>query len=241
MMAAALFAAMVGTGCNYLLAAAVVLLVLSVLGVIEGMVVSAGLNTLVTTLAAGAIIFGAVSGLTHGNDVTFRGHTISWIRNAHFLGLPAPVYFLFGVTILVSLVMHTTVLGRRIVLTGANSAAAHISGISVRAMTTAAFVIAAAGAALAGVLACSQVGAANVRFLPTLTVDAIAAVLIGGTSVAGGRGSPLRSAVGALIISAIVDLMIMHGLSIGRAEAVEGAILLAVVAVLRVFEKGSGR
>jgi ribose/xylose/arabinose/galactoside ABC-type transport system permease subunit len=108
-------------------------------------------------------------------------------------------------------------------------------------MTTAAFVIAAAGAALAGVLACSQVGAANVRFLPTLTVDAIAAVLIGGTSVAGGRGSPLRSAVGALIISAIVDLMIMHGLSIGRAEAVEGAILLAVVAVLRVFEKGSGR
>jgi len=241
MVAAIGWGSLVAHGWPYALAGAVVLIALGVLGAVEGVVVSLGLNTLITTLAVGAIIYGAAAQRTEGNSVNFAEGLPHWLTDGEMFGLPTAIYALFAVTIVVAFLMHLTVLGRWITLTGANVATARISGIPVRAITVTVFVVATLGAAMAGMMASAQVGAANVEFLPTLTVDSIAAILIGGTAIAGGHGSPLRSAVGALIIAIVNNLLSRHGLDVGPAQAVLGLTVLVVIIGLRLMDTRRSR
>jgi ribose/xylose/arabinose/galactoside ABC-type transport system permease subunit len=241
MLAAILFAAMIGAGVNVVLAILAVVAALALTGLAQGLIVAAGLNPVITTLAAGAIIVGGVSIVSGTDEVTFGGHQISWLTDSQPLGLPLPIYVFVAVTAIVSFVIHRTVLGRYVVLTGANRDTARVSGIPVRAVTTAAFVICAAGVAVAGILAVSRVGSADPRFMESLTIDAIAAILIGGTSVAGGHGSPLRSAMGALTIALIDNIMILNDLSAGGRQTIKGVIVVAVVIALTLLARKEPR
>jgi ribose transport system permease protein len=241
MLAAILFAAMIGAGLNVALAILAVIAALALTGLAQGLIVAAGLNPVITTLAAGAIIFGGVSTIAGTSEVTFGGHQISWLTDSQPLGLPLPIYVFVAVTAIVSFLIHRTVLGRQIVLTGANRDTARVSGIPVRTVTTMAFVILAAGTAVAGILAVSRVGSADPRFMESLTVDAIAALLIGGTSVAGGQGSPLRSAMGALIIALIDNIMILNDFSAGARQTIKGTIVVAVVIALTLLARKESR
>jgi len=241
MLAAILFAAMIGAGWNVALAILAVIAALALTGVAQGLIVAAGLNPVITTLAAGAIIFGGVSIVAGTEEVTFGGRQISWLTDSQPLGLPLPIYAFVAVTAIVSFLIHRTVLGRHVVLTGANRDTARVSGIPVRAVTTIAFAIFAAGVAVAGILAVSRVGSADPRFMESLTIDAIAAILIGGTSVAGGHGSPLRSAMGALIIALIDNIMILNDFSTGGRQTIKGVIVVAVLIALTLLARKASR
>jgi ribose transport system permease protein len=241
MLAAILFAAAIGAGWNVALAIVVVVAALALTGLAQGLIVAAGLNPVITTLAAAAIIFGGVSIIAGTNEVTFGAHHISWLTDSKPLGLPLPIYVFVAVTAIVSFLIHRTVIGRRVLLTGANRNAARVSGIPVGAVTTVAFVICAAGTAIAGILAVSRAGSADPRFMQSLTVDAIAAVLIGGTSVAGGQGSPLRSAAGALILALLDNIMVLNNVSIGGRQTIKGVVVVAVVIVLTLFARKESR
>ena len=241
MLAAILFAAMIGAGWNVALAILAVVAALALTGLAQGLIVAAGLNPVITTLAAGAIIVGGVSIVAGTEEVAFGGRQISWLTDSQPLGLPLPIYVFVAVTAIVSFLIHRTVLGRQIVLTGANRDTARVSGIPVRTVTTMAFVILAAGTAVAGILAVSRVGSADPRFMESLTIDAIAALLIGGTSVAGGQGSPLRSAMGALIIALIDNIMILNDFSTGGRQTIKGIIVVAVVVALTLLARRESR
>jgi ribose transport system permease protein len=241
MLAAILFAATIGAGWNVALAILAVVAALLLTGLAQGLIVAAGLNPVITTLAAGAIIFGGVSIFAGTREVTFGGHHVSWLTDSQPLGLPLPIYVFVAVTAIVSFLIHRTVIGRHVVLTGANRDAARVSGIPVRAVTTIAFVICAAGIAVAGILAVSRVGSADPRFMESLTVDAIAAILIGGTSVAGGQGSPLRSAMGALIIALIDNIMVLNSVSTGGRQTIKGAVVVGVVIALTLLARKESR
>jgi ribose transport system permease protein len=241
MLAAILFAGMIGAGWNVALAILAVVAALVLTGLAQGLIVAAGLNPVITTLAAGAIIFGGVSIITGTNSVTFGAHHISWLTNSQPLGLPLPIYVFVAVTVIVSFLIHRTVIGRQVLLTGANRDAASVSGIPVRAVTTVAFVIFSAGIAVAGILAVSRVGSADPLFMQSLTVDAIAAVLIGGTSVAGGAGSPLRSAMGALILALIDNIMVLKNVSDGGRQTIKGVVVVAVVIALASLSRKESR
>jgi ribose/xylose/arabinose/galactoside ABC-type transport system permease subunit len=241
MLAAILFAAMIGAGWNVALAILAVVAALALTGLAQGLIVAAGLNPVITTLAAGAIIFGGVSIVSGTQEVAFGGRQISWLTDSQPLGLPLPIYVFVAVTAIVSFLIHRTVLGRHIVLTGANRNTARVSGIPVRTVTTMAFVILAAGTAVAGILAVSRVGSADPRFMESLTVDAIAALLIGGTSVAGGQGSPLRSAMGALSIALIDNIMILNDFSAGGRQTIKGIIVVAVVILVTLLARKESR
>jgi ribose transport system permease protein len=241
MLAAILFAATIGAGWNVALAIIAVVAALLLTGLAQGLIVAAGLNPVITTLAAGAIMFGGVSIFTGTEEVTFGDHQIPWLTDSQPLGLPLPIYVFVAVTAIVSFVIHRTVLGRHVVLTGANRATARLGGIPVRTVTTVAFVICSAGVAVAGILAVSRVGSADPRFMESLTVDAIAAILVGGTAVAGGHGSPLRSAAGALIIALIDNIMILNSVSTGGRQTVKGAVVVAVVIALTLLARRESR
>lgn len=241
MLAAILFAATIGAGWNVALAIIAVVAALLLTGLAQGLIVAAGLNPVITTLAAGAIMFGGVSIFTGTEEVTFGEHQIPWLTDSQPLGLPLPIYVFVAVTAIVSFVIHRTVLGRHVVLTGANRDTARLSGIPVRTVTTVAFVICSAGVAVAGILAVSRVGSADPRFMESLTVDAIAAILVGGTAVFGGHGSPLRSAAGALIIALIDNIMILNSVSTGGRQTVKGAVVVAVVIALTLLARRESR
>lgn len=232
MLAAVIFAGLVGTSGNVGLAALVVVMVLLVLGVAQGVVVSAGLNPIITTLAAGGIVVGSVLAATESARVSLDTARVSWLGSAQPLGVPSPVLIFVVFTTVVTWFVHRTPAGRRIRLVGANPLTAVLSGVSVKSTVTLTFVVLSIGAAIGGMVAVSTVGTADALFLPSLGIDAIAAILVGGTAIQGGSGSPARSAAGALMITSIDNIMVLHGLSVGERMFAKGVLVVAVVVFL---------
>ena len=122
--------------------------------------------------------------------------------------------------------------GRETMLLGANRATARISGISVTRVTILAFAIFSVGLAIAGILNGAAFNQATSRSFTNLTIDVIAALLVGGTAIQGGQGSPLRSAGGALLIAVISSMMVLNDFSTGGRLAVQGGVVVAVVVLL---------
>jgi ribose/xylose/arabinose/galactoside ABC-type transport system permease subunit len=240
MLAMVSFVAMLGAGWGVVPAVIAVILLLVAVGMLQGAIIAAGLNPVITTLAAGAIIFGVVSELTRGGIVRAGDNAIDWDQ-ASVAGIPVEVLIFILFTALVTFVMQRTVTGRETTLIGANRATAEISGISFTRVTTLAFAIFSVGLALAGIINGAAFGQATAVSFPGLTVDAIAAVLVGGTAIQGGRGSPLRSAGGAVLIAIISNMMVLNDFSTGGRLAVQGGVVVVIVVLLDLLRRSGGR
>lgn len=231
MLAMVSFVAMLGAGWGVVPAVAAVIVLLVAVGILQGVIIAAGLNPVITTLAAGAIIFGVVSELTRGGIVRAGQNAINW-DDAYVAGVPVEVLIFVLFTVLVTFVMQRTVTGRETTLIGASRATAEISGISFSRVTILAFAVFSVGLALAGILNGAAFGQATAVSFPGLTVDVIAAVLVGGTAIQGGRGSPLRSAGGAILIAVISNMMVLNDFSTGGRLAVQGGVVVVIVVLL---------
>jgi ribose/xylose/arabinose/galactoside ABC-type transport system permease subunit len=234
------FIALVGDGRNQVIAIVAVAALMIAIGVAQGLIVAAGLNPVITTLAAGAVILGVVSSWTGGKVVTVAGHPTSW-GDSEPLGLPLEVWVFFLFTLVVTVVMSKTVIGRQTVLTGANRATASLSGISFRKVTVFAFVVFSIAAAIAGVLYGAGFEEANTKSLASLTFEVVAGVLVGGTAIQGGKGSPLLSAWGALLIAVIGNIMLLNDFTTGGRLATQGAVVVGVVVILQFLRRGVAR
>lgn len=234
------FVVLIGLGVPQPLAILIVIVGTCVVGALQGIVVAAGLNPVITTLAAGAIIFGVVSTATGGGIVRVGAYPISW-GGGSILGIPVEVLVFVLFTAGLSVMMSATVTGRETILIGANRATAEISGISFARITIVAFVVFSVGLALAGILSGAAFGQATAQSFPGLTISAIAAILVGGTAIQGGQGSPLRSAIGAVIIAVISNMMVLNDFSTGGRLAVQGGVVVAIVVLLDILRKRSAR
>jgi len=230
------FVGLIGLGVPEPLAILLVIGGTALIGALQGVVVAAGLNPVITTLAAGAIIFGTVSQLTGGGIVRVGDHPIAW-GGSTIAGVPIEVIVFFVFTLVLSLVMSSTVTGRETTLIGANRATAEISGISFSRVTIVAFIIFSIGLAIAGILSGAAFGQATAQSFPGMTISAIAAVLVGGTAIQGGQGSPFRSAIGAIIIAVISNMMVLNDFSTGGRLAVQGGVVVAIVVLLDLLRR----
>lgn len=230
---AVLFAYAIGHGWNVALAIAFVLVAGALTGLVQGAIIAAGLNAIITTLAAGSIMLGAIAWASQSQSVSMGTHTVNWLGIHQVAGVPPAVIVFVLVVAVLSWISAKTTLGRRTLLSGANRETAALSGISVKSVTVWSFVIAGVGAAIAGILSAAVIGYANTQFFGTLTFDAIAAVLVGGTAIKGGFGSPLRSAYGAVLIALINNAMLLHQFSSGAQQTIEGALVVVVIIVLQ--------
>lgn len=230
------FVALLGAGWHIALAMLLVIVGTILVGVFQGVIVAAGLNPVITTLAAGAIIFGVVSEMTEGRIVLIGDDPPSW-GGGDIAGIPIVILVFVVFTALVSLVMSRTVTGRETILVGANRATAEISGISFARVTIVAFAIFGIGLAIAGILEGAAFGQATAMSFPTLTISVIAALLVGGTAIQGGMGSPLRSAAGAVLISVISNMMVLNDFSTGGRLAIQGAVVAAAVVLLDLLRR----
>jgi ribose transport system permease protein len=234
------FVALLGAGWGQFPAILIVVLGLVIIGVLQGIVVAAGLNPVITTLAAGAIIFGVVSEMTEGGIVRARENRPTW-GGSDIAQIPIEVIVFIAITLAVTLLMSRTVVGRETTLIGANRATAEISGISFTRVTIIAFAIFSIGLALAGILSGAGFGEATANSFPTLTINVIAALLVGGTAIQGGEGSPLRSAAGAVLISVISNMMVLNDFSPGGRLAVQGGVVAVTVVLLDLLRRGGLR
>lgn len=236
-MAAALaFIALLSDGQHQAVAMLAVVALMIVIGVVQGLIVAAGLNPVITTLAAGAVIYGIVANWTDGLVITVGAHPASW-GDAKIAGLPLEVIVFAAFTAVVSIAVSKTMIGRQTTLTGARRATADLSGISFRRVTIFAFAVFSAGVAIAGILYGAQFGEGNVTSFSALTIDVVAAVLVGGIAIQGGHGSPLRAAWGALLIAIISNIMLLNDFTTGGRLATQGALVVVVVILLELMRR----
>jgi ribose transport system permease protein len=223
-------------GLPVVLAIAVLLAAVVATGALQALLVAAGLNPIVTTLAAASIILGTTNTLSGSKPVALTGSYLSW-GNSSFLGLPVEV-LVFGVfTVLANVGFTRTSLGRATTLIGTNRRTAAVSGLSFRRVTLAAFTIFSLGIAAVAVLYPAGYGSVTPDSLNTLTFDIIGALLVGGIAINGGRGAPWRSAVGAVFIATTTNVLLLHGLPTGAVEMFSGLIITLAVVLLVLIER----
>jgi ribose/xylose/arabinose/galactoside ABC-type transport system permease subunit len=197
-------------------------------------------NPIVLTIAAGFAIGGGATWFSGGTPVYPTAPAFDAL-NSTPLGLPLAVYVLLAVAALAQWVLRRTTAGRQMYLVGENRAAARAAGLPVGRVIVIAWAAFGVCTAATGVFLASFTTSATVTLGGTLTLDAIAAVLVGGTAIGGGRGSALRTLGGAVLISVISDLLLLRGFSTGIQILVKGILVLAVVIAVHVRTTGSGR
>lgn len=236
-----LFLALADTSGSVAVAFAATIAVALLLGTVQALIVAAGLNPVITTLAFGTIVYGCVAVWTGGEVVTAGAVQVTWLATSDILGLPLPVVVFIVLTTLVALLSERTVLGRQMRLLGENRETAVMSGISVTAVTAAAFGSMSIGAALAGVFSASQLRQMQANDLPNLTMDIIAAVLVGGAAISGGEASPIRSALGALLLVILGNVMLLQGYSPGVRVFGVGVVVVFLMVALHLVRKAGAR
>jgi sugar transport system permease protein len=184
----------------------------------------------VATLGLWSALRGLALFMTNALPVTFDDNdTLDWIGDNVF-GLPVSavvMVILFGVFVFVS---RKTAFGRSVYAVGGNANAAHLCGINVTRIRILVFAISGLMAAITAIMLLARLGSGNAGAASGLEFDVIAAVVVGGTSLSGGRGSMLGTLLGVLAITVIGDGLVLYGINSFVQDVVRGVII--VVAVL---------
>lgn len=162
-----------------------------------------------------------------------------WVFGDYDLGVPTAGVILLGLVVFFAWVTTRTKFGRYIYAVGGNAEAARRAGINVARIRIYVFMLAAMLAAVGGLIQTSRLGAASLAVDPgPVTLEAIAAAVIGGTSLFGGRGNVWSALLGALVIGSVANGLDLQGQPAYVKLIVEGAILLAAVTLDAVARRG---
>lgn len=202
-------------------------------GLINGLIVTLGrLPSFVVTLATAVVITGASMTLSDQRSIAITsGAFINALGGGSVLGVPSIVLWAAAVVVLAHHVLRSRRFGAHVLVVGDNRLAATASGIRVTRVRIAVFVIAGLAAAFAGLLMASrlQVGRYDFAALDLMTV--IAAVIVGGTRLFGGRGSVVGAVFGAVLMATLSNGLILAGLSVSQQMIFRGLLILGAVAL----------
>jgi ribose transport system permease protein len=159
--------------------------------------------------------------------------SLLWFGNGRVLGIPVSVYVFLAITIAGWVVLNRTRYGRYIVAVGGNREAARIAGVPVRRIIFSVYVLMGVLAGISTVLLCARLGSASPVSGNLYELDAIGAVVIGGTALAGGRATIVGTFLGVLTFALIFSLMTQLNLSTEVQQVVKGAIVLGAVLLQR--------
>ncbi len=199
------------------------------IGIVNGVCVTVfRINAFITTLAMLAILRGLGQIVAGGQTIILDG--FDTLGNSRpLLEIPLPVFLFIAVMILMALVMRFTVFGRSMYAIGANAAAARLAGISTRTAIFFGFILSAAAVVLAGLVLVSQLGAASPQAATGLELSVVTAVILGGASLAGGRGTILGTFIAVIILGVLNNGMTLMNLDSFWQTVARGVLLLAAV------------
>ena len=201
------------------------------LGALNGAVIAFGrINSFIATLATSYAFIGLATIMTAGNvEQTVAPHFM--VMNNDVLGLTVASWLFIAVAVLTGILLAYTRFGRGLYAIGGNPEAARLSGISVPFYRVIAFALSGGCAAVAGIIEASQTGSADASIGSTVALLAIAATVIGGTSIMGGEGAIWRAVVGALIIELIGNGFILLNINSNYESVVFGVLILIAVSL----------
>jgi ribose transport system permease protein len=209
-----------------------------VCGIGNGVLISIGrLPPFIATLGMMSIARGAALVFTQGRPISGFSETFRSIANTDVLRVPFPVIVMIGVYVVSHLVLARTKLGRYAYAIGGNETAAHLSGVNVRLYKTAVYGLSGICSALAAVLLTARLNSAQPIAGIMYELDAIAAVVIGGTSLMGGEGTVSGTLIGALIIGVLRNGLNLLAVSSFIQQIVIGSVIVIAVLLDTFFKR----
>ncbi|WP_336865801.1 ABC transporter permease [Peribacillus frigoritolerans] len=231
-LSSALMAGMMVSGLDPILAILVGILLGAIMGGINGILVSKGkMAPFIVTLATMTIFRGLTLVYTDGKPITGIGDSVMFqmLGRGYFLGVPVPAVVMIIAFMILWFLLHKTSFGRKTYAIGGNERASRISGIKVDRVKVAIYGLAGTMAAIAGAILTSRLNSAQPTAGQSYEMDAIAAVVLGGTSLSGGKGRLFGTLVGVLIIGTLNNGMNLLGVSSFYQQVVKGAVILIAV------------
>ncbi|MCB8883755.1 ABC transporter permease [Acidisoma cellulosilytica] len=210
----------------------------SVAGVLRGIF---NVPSFVATLGLWSALRGLALFMTNALPVSFDDNdTLDWIGDNVF-GIPVSavvMIILFAIFVFVS---RKTALGRSVYAVGGNASAARLCGINVTGIRILVFTLSGLMAAVTAIMLLARLGTGNAGAASGLEFDVIAGVVVGGTSLTGGRGSMLGTLLGVLAITVIGDGLVLYGINSFVQDVVRGVIIVAAVLLNVAAARRSGR
>lgn len=227
----------------------IALLVGLLVGLVNGLIITRlGVAPFIATLGMLYVARGAT--LLYSNGATFsqlggsasRSNTgFEWIGIGQIAGIPVPIWLMVVFAVGAWFIAAKTPFGRRVYAVGGNERAAGLSGIPVNRVKVAVYMIAGVCAAMAGLIIASQLEAAHPAAGETFELNAIAAVVLGGASLSGGRGTIGGTIVGAFVIGFLNDGLVILGVSSFWQMVAKGVVIILAVVVDQLQARLEGR
>jgi simple sugar transport system permease protein len=196
----------------------------------------------VGTLGLWSALRGTALFVTDALPVSIGRNDIVDALDRPVLGIPPAAIIMLVLFAVFAFISRKTAFGRSVFAIGGNAQAAFLSGISVSRIRVALFAIAGAMAAISGILLVSRLGSGNATAATGLEFDVIAAVVVGGTSLSGGRGSMLGTLLGVLVITLIGNGLVLLGINPFFQQVVRGLIIVvAVLANIQAIKRSMSR
>ncbi|MGV8987277.1 MAG: ABC transporter permease [Cypionkella sp.] len=218
----------------------VVLAVCGLVGMVSGLgIVWLRVPPFIMTMAMSIIVASALLGYTSGTPRGAAPFAAVGLMKTHVLGLPTPVVVLVGFVALGWVFQSRSIYGRYLYAIGTNLEAARIAGVPVTAMQILPYVISAMCAGFVGIALVGYSNGATLRMGDDYLLPSIASVVIGGSSILGGRGTNLGTVGGAILLTTLGMIISALGLEFGLRTVIEGSIVLIALLLLReeLFQK----
>jgi ribose transport system permease protein len=201
-------------------------------GLCNGLLTTVGrINPIITTLATALMIRGLAVAITGGFLVRVDDPDYAILGSDQLFGVRYTTYLFVVFAIATAILLSRTTLGRAIYASGGNAEAARLSGIRVGVVRATTFVVSGLSAGLAGVMISSRVSTGQADTGVGIELTAIAAVVIGGTSILGGEGAIWRSVLGVLLLTLIGNGFNLLNVNPTYQQIFQGAIILSAVAI----------
>jgi len=209
-----------------------------VMGAINGVLISfVGVAPFIVTLGMLSLASGLVLGLSKGWPITEIPASFAPLGQGSFLALPVPVWITLALAVTAHVVLNHTAFGRRTYALGGNEQATFLSGIDVRRIKLGLYLISAGCASLVGIILVAKFNSAQADTGKGWELNAIAAAVIGGTSLSGGAGSVLGVLIGASIMAVIQNGLVLLHISTYWHNAITGAVIILAGVLDRVRQR----
>jgi ribose transport system permease protein len=211
-----------------------VLAICGLVGLISGIgVVWLSVPPFIMTMAMSIIVASALLGYTKGTPRGSAPEAAVVLMKGHFLGLPMPIFVLVVFVALGWIFQSRSIFGRYLYAVGTNAEAARIAGVPVVAIQILPYVISAICAGFVGIALVGYSNGATLRMGDNYLLPSIASVVIGGSSILGGRGTFLGTVGGAILLTTLGTIISALGLEFGLRTIIEGSIVLLALFLLR--------
>lgn len=204
----------------------------AVAGAFNGFIVTKlRVNPFIATLGTASLYAGLINLVSESSTVMATNESFGYLGRETWLGLKVSIWLVIGIAIAAELVLSRTVYGRQVYAVGGNIEAARLAGMRVDIVRGSTFLLTGAAASLAGMLLASVIGVGQPGVGANLTLNSIAIVIIGGTTLLGGEGAIWRTIIGLLIFATINNLFASLAWPTASQQIALGAIVIIAVSL----------